>query len=204
MIKNIILDIGNVLGYFQWAELYHKYLDLQEGEFEILENAMMKSGMWDEFDKSEMSDEEIVAGVIAKAPHLEAKIREFFRHMDEIVEDYEYSVPWINSLHEQGFKVYILSNYGRTAFADCCKFRLRFVPLVDGKVISYEIKKVKPGREIYEFLLNKYNLVPEECVFFDDRADNIATANELGIHGFVFTGYEKACEDLAAVMAQNS
>ncbi len=204
MIKNIILDIGNVLGYFCWAELYHRYLDLKDGEFEILENAMMKSGMWDEFDRSLMTDEEIINAVIDKAPALKDKILEFFRHMDEIVEDYDYAVPWINDLHKRGFKVYILSNYGKTAFNACQKNRLRFLPLVDGKVISYEIRKVKPEREIYDHLLNKYDLKAEECLFFDDRQINIDGAERAGIHGCLFTSYEQAEKDLAEALQRFS
>ncbi len=200
MIKNVILDIGDVLGHFQWRELVAKYMHLTDEEFKTLVDAMMTSGLWDEFDRSLMSDEEIVAKIIEKAPSIADRIPEFFKHMDEIVEDYDYSCPWINELHEQGFKVYILSNYGKTAFEACTKKRLKFVPLVDGKVISYELKLVKPQREIYEFLLNKYSLKAEECVFFDDRAVNIEGAERVGIHGILFKNIHQAKADLKAAV----
>ncbi|MCR5823616.1 MAG: HAD family phosphatase [Lachnospiraceae bacterium] len=196
MIKNIILDIGDVLAHFQWRELVAKYMRLTDEEFKILVDAMMTSGLWDEFDRSLMSDEEIVAKIIEKAPSIKDKIPEFFKHMDEIVEDYGYSCDWINELHAKGFKVYILSNYGKTAFEACQKNRLKFLPLVDGKVISYELKIVKPEKEIYETLLKKYDLKADECVFFDDRAVNIEGAEKVGIHGILFRSLDQAKADL--------
>ncbi len=200
MIKNVILDIGDVLGHFQWREIIDRYMDLSKEEFDLLVDAMMTSGLWDEFDRSLMSDEEIQNAIIAKAPSISHKIPEFFKHMGEIVEDYDYSIPWINELHAAGYKVYILSNYGKTGFEACLKnHRLQFVPLVDGKVISYELKIVKPEREIYEFLLNKYGLNADECVFFDDRPANVEGANKVGIHGILFKNIDQAKADLKEI-----
>jgi putative hydrolase of the HAD superfamily len=116
--------------------------------------------------------------------------------LDEIVEDYDYACPWIDEIHAKGLKVYILSNYGKTSFEAGTKKRLRFVPMVDGKVISYEIKCVKPQKEIYEYLLNKYDLKADECLFFDDRPENVAGAERVGIHGILFKNIDQAKADL--------
>lgn len=54
-------------------------------------------------------------------------------------------------------------------------------------LISGEEQVVKPGREIYEILLNVLShetggvSIPSAVVFFDDRQDNVAAARELGI-----------------------
>ena len=58
---------------------------------------------------------------------------------------------------------------------------------MSGGVISYEIKKLKPYPEIYQHLLQKYNLIPEECLFFDDRAENTEGARKQGIHAITVT-----------------
>ena len=50
---------------------------------------------------------------------------------------------------------------------------------IDGKVVSYEIHQVKPDRGIYETLLNRFSLKPEECIFFDDRKENTDTAKAM-------------------------
>ena len=50
-------------------------------------------------------------------------------------------------------------------------------------VLSYKIHEIKPYKPIYEYLLSTYNLNPEECLFLDDRLDNMDTANSLRIKG---------------------
>ena len=47
---------------------------------------------------------------------------------------------------------------------------------------------VKPHAEIYEYLLNTYKLKAEECIFIDDRLDNIEAGEKLGIKGYLFDG----------------
>ena len=51
---------------------------------------------------------------------------------------------------------------------------------IDGGVFSYEVKKIKPDPEIFHILLKKYNLFASECLFLDDRKDNVVTASNLG------------------------
>ena len=43
---------------------------------------------------------------------------------------------------------------------------------------------------IYKYLLDTYNLNPDESIFIDDSVANINAANELGIHGIVYTDIE--------------
>ena len=74
------------------------------------------------------------------------------------------------------------------------------MPYIDGKIISSHVKCIKPEPEIYEKLLETYHLKAEECVFFDDRADNVEGAKAVGINGIHFTGYEAAKEQFEALV----
>ncbi len=191
MIKNIIFDIGNVLGKFRWDELLEE-LQITGETFEQVANATVRnSKWWNEFDRSELSDEEIIAGCVACAPNYEKEIRLLFENCATFVREYSYSKDWIVKLKERGYKVYLLSNYARTAF-EGIKNNFQFYPIVDGEVISYQINIVKPDVRIYETLLEKYSLKAEECVFLDDREENIEAAKKLGFHGIVFTSKEEA------------
>ena len=148
-----------------------------------------------------MSDEEIITKCIERAPEYEKEIRLLFDTTAGLVEEYPYSYEWIRSLREQGYKVYLLSNYGKTSFeAARDNQRLSFLPLVDGAVISYEVQIVKPEPGIYEALLTKYGLKAEECLFLDDRADNIEAAKQLGFHGIVVESYSQAVTELDKIL----
>ena len=53
---------------------------------------------------------------------------------------------------------------------------------LDDIIISAEIHAVKPNKDFFEYILNKYNLKPEELLFLDDSARNILGANKLNIN----------------------
>ncbi len=50
----------------------------------------------------------------------------------------------------------------------------------DGIVVSGDEKMIKPGNEIYQLLLRRYQLVADESLFIDDNIDNIIAAKVLG------------------------
>ena len=58
----------------------------------------------------------------------------------------------------------------------------------DGYVLSSTCGFTKPHKEIYEHICSKFSLIPDECIFIDDRADNIEGAESFGIKGYVFDG----------------
>ena len=99
-------------------------------------------------------------------------------------------------MKKEGLHVYILSNYGKKTFELTKDTALDFLPLTDGAIFSYTVKQIKPDIEIYETLLNQYQLKPEECVFIDDRMENIEGAKKAGIHGICFETIEQVKEDL--------
>lgn len=194
MIKNIIFDIGNVLAAFAWKD-YFKSFGYEEEILNRLAKATTLSSYWNEFDRGVLSDEEVLQGFIANDPELEYAIRETLTRVPGLVKEFDYSTPWVKELKSQGYKVYYLSNFPKTARADCAD-ELSFVEYMDGGVFSYEVQLIKPDAAIYKCLLERYHLVAEECVFFDDLEKNIVAAHEMGIHGIVFESKEQAMEKL--------
>lgn len=73
-----------------------------------------------------------------------------------------------------------------------CEFKKYF----DGKVVSYDVKLLKPEKEIYEEILKKYNLNPEETLFIDDTLANTEGAEKLGISTIHLINKEKLKEEL--------
>ena len=57
---------------------------------------------------------------------------------------------------------------------------------------------------IYRVLLDKYDLKAEECVFADDRADNVEAAQQVGMQAIVFTTTEAYKEALEPLLAGNA
>jgi HAD superfamily hydrolase (TIGR01509 family) len=71
--------------------------------------------------------------------------------------------------------------------ADHLRERYVFFKLFNGIVISGEIKLVKPDRAIFEHLLQRFDLAPENSIFIDDHPPNIESAARLGFKTHLFT-----------------
>ena len=52
---------------------------------------------------------------------------------------------------------------------------------LDDLVVSAEIHKIKPNIDFYQYLLDKYNILPNELLFLDDNAENVKGANKIGV-----------------------
>lgn len=112
MIQNVIFDVGMVLVDFSWQRVM-KELGFSEEVFEAVADATVRSPLWNEYDRSRMSDEEILCGFIANAPSQEAHIRLYWEHVGDTIRCYPYTHDWIRELKEKGLHCYILSNYAR-------------------------------------------------------------------------------------------
>ncbi len=67
-------------------------------------------------------------------------------------------------------------------------------------VYSAEVGLMKPDPAIYRRILDMMQLPPEKAIFVDDTEQNIAAANELGIHGLLFKSAEKVQGDILAMI----
>ncbi len=57
----------------------------------------------------------------------------------------------------------------------------------DDVLLSYELGRCKPDPRFFVLGLRKLGVQADECVFIDDRPDNVAAASSLGITGLHFT-----------------
>jgi len=58
----------------------------------------------------------------------------------------------------------------------------------DAMVISWEVGAVKPEPAIYRTALERLGIAPEEALFVDDRAVNVAGAEAVGMQAMLFEG----------------
>lgn len=191
MIKNVIFDVGNVLVSFCWRELMDDLgfaKDLQE----VFEKTVFGSHWWGELDRGVIEEDAVLKMLREDNKEYLEEFDLIWSNRDKLVKPFDYAVDMIKSLKTKGLKVYLLSNYPRDLFTLHTESgRFPFMDQIDGKVVSGFVQLVKPDREIYEYLLNTYHLKAEECVFIDDRFENVEAAKALGINGIWFMTYEQ-------------
>ncbi len=193
-IDTVVFDIGNVLVDFAWEKfLSDKGFD--KAMVERIGKATVYSSDWKEFDIGNLTTEEIVDKFVENDPEIEEELRRAFTDLTDIVTKREKTIPWITALKAAGYKVLVLSNFSKQALTGC-KEAMSFLDYVDGGILSYRDRVIKPGHEIYKLLMERYDLVPERTVFIDDTLENIVAAKELGWKGIHFISYEQVEEEL--------
>ncbi len=106
----------------------------------------------------------------------------------------------VHELKKRGYGIYLLSNYSEDLFRKHTQYA-DFMNDIDGKIVSYAVHLVKPDHAIYEELVRRYNLTREDCIFFDDREENVAAAIECGIRAVRVTGRAMLAEALDKLLA---
>ena len=179
MIKNIIFDVGDVLLEYRWKDMLKDY-GLPDDEAYKVGNLMFNDNLWHEFDLANMTRDEIVGQYLKNYPDYAEVMQWFMTHGELMHVKREDVWEKAQKLKEKGYGIYILSNYSQELFEKHTK-DAPFISLADGVVVSYQIHITKPDEKIYRYLLDKYNLKAEECIFFDDREENTEAARKLGI-----------------------
>lgn len=202
MIRNIIFDVGQVLVDFRWKD-YMRELGFSEETIRVLGEKMVLSPLWSELDLGVRPEEDVVADILRAVPEYETEVRRFLDNPVDVVRPFPKTREWLQGLREQEYGIYLLSNYPRTLFSLHERTSFDFMDLIDGKVVSAFEKLVKPQPEIYQLLLSRYGLSPEECIFLDDRPVNLEAAQKLGIGTILVKEQETAIEELERRLKKN-
>lgn len=187
MIKNVVFDYGNVL--IDWNPRY-LFLDRFNGEEEkcrwFMENVCNRK-WFTRMDNGESMDT-CIRDLQKQFPEYSSTIALWQDcWFDMCHGEIEGMFELIQELKAKGYGVYGLSNWPAATFEEARR-RFKTMGSIDRYVISSHVGLVKPGREIYELLTSRYGLMPSECVFIDDREENIIGAKSIGMEGIVFPG----------------
>ncbi|MBQ3116564.1 MAG: HAD family phosphatase [Clostridia bacterium] len=181
MVKNIIFDIGGVILYFNRDFLLSKYYSGRETE--LLKEKLFKD--WELLDEDAISIEEYNKNVLSSLPErLHAPAKTVLNYWEYAMSYKKGIVDLVRFLKEKGYNLYILSNMTYHFIERDYKFPL--LKEFDGIVYSAEIKLIKPNPEIFKYILNKFDLVGEECLFIDDLKPNLESAQRFGIKTYQF------------------
>ena len=98
-----------------------------------------------------------------------------------------------NRIPKETYRIGLMSN---TEMPMVRFFKTRKYKWFDPEIFSCKVGARKPEAKIYEILLRKLELKPEEIVFIDDRKENIDAANQIGINGILFKNSKQLKKDL--------
>lgn len=187
MLRNIILDMGNVLIRYEPSHFVACCGIECAEDRQLLLNEIFLSADWPLLDMGLLNENELEHRVLNRLPNrLHEIAHQLIFHWSEPIEPIPGIAEFLKDCKSAGLRLYLLSN---------ASFRQpdywQNVPgneLFDGVMISAFEGCAKPSTEIYLRLLERFHLSAEECFFVDDVENNILAATAVGIHGFQFSG----------------
>lgn len=197
MIKNIIFDIGNVIVTWQPAAVVARCFPEQDTE--LLTKAMFKSELWFELNLGQITMNDLINSYHQTLRIETEKLRNLMHLVQESLLPINGSIELLTNLHQAGYSLYALTDNVHE-FMIYMRKKYDFWSLFTGVVVSAEVGYLKPSPEIYETLINKYQLNREECIFIDDHLPNVVGAKAVGINSFQFTKIEQFIEDLNKIL----
>jgi putative hydrolase of the HAD superfamily len=109
----------------------------------------------------------------------------------------EEMLAWAEALHEAGVRTAVLSNMVWEILMHMRKW-FGWLDRFDQLTWSCELGIAKPDPEIYLFTCEGLDVPPEETLFLDDKPENVAAAEKLGMSAIQFTTVERLREELEA------
>jgi 2-haloacid dehalogenase len=194
-ITTIIFDLGGVLIDWNPRYVYRQIFDNEEKIDWFFENICTHE--WNEHQDAGRSLQEATEELVAKFPEYENEVRAYYGRWEEMLGGPVNETVEILHLLKQlnKYNLYALTNWSAETFPVALE-RYDFLKWFDGIVMSGEEKTRKPFPEIYQTLLNRFNVNASEVVFIDDSLRNIKGAEDVGIDGIHFQSPQQLSQEL--------
>lgn len=181
---NIIFDLGNVLIEWNKEKILSKICK-NDLEYNLFNQFVFQSNLWIDLDNGKISLEFLENQLIDEMGHqYQDQIHELVWNWFNYVDLYDEVYELRKQLKKKNFQIYVLSNTSSIFHILLDSVLSKVSSVLDGYVISCEVKMMKPQKEIYLSLVNKYQLDIKDCIFLDDLEENVEAARTLGIKAF--------------------
>lgn len=194
---NIVFDLGGVV--FNWQpDAIIRSIFEDTAIQDLIRKEIFEHTDWVELDRGTIAlDQAIVRGA-ARTGLPSEDIERLLKAVPRFLTPIEETIELIRDLSNTNNRLFVLSNMHLASIA-YLEQRHRIWDVFDGIVISSRIQMVKPELQIYDYLLNLYQLEPAETIFIDDLPENLMAASSLGIKTIRFFDSAQCARDLEQV-----
>jgi FMN phosphatase YigB (HAD superfamily) len=181
MIKNIIFDFGDIFINLDKEATYREMAKL--GVSKITPQMIQ---VYQEYEKGLMETSDFINYFSSSFPILNKDL--IFAWNAVLLDFPENRLRFLQEIaHSEKYRLFLLSNTNDLHITSVknsvgIPFFTEFKNCFEQFYLSHEINLRKPDKEIYEFVLNLNQLIPEETLFVDDLKENTDAARSLGIH----------------------
>lgn len=176
--RAVVFDIGGVLLDVDQRYLYRE-LSQDEAAIEHF-LATVCTADWNRQQDRGRPEAEATAELVARHPVHAEWIEAFYgRHLSTIGGEIAGTVDCLRALKAAGRPVFGLSNWGGNGFRQV-RDTYACLDLLDDIIVSAHVGLCKPEPAIYELAMTRFALAPQDILFIDDKAENLAPAQAFG------------------------
>ena len=190
-IKNIILDLGNTLVYFDYCYFYDGVAKLEKN---VNARKLKKYFTDNKFDTKIGSGKLNIKQafkILKKKFNLRISYADFYYLYCDIFWENSAMKNFLeNKLLDSKYRLFMLSNVD-SSHINFIDNNFPYVKNVKKRILSYKVKCIKPDRKIYNHVLNRFNIDPVESIFIDDLKNNILTAKAFGFNTIHYTSHKR-------------
>lgn len=203
MKKHVVFDFGGVV--FQWRPkellkrtLPHRAVDEAAAQQLVADFFQNYEGDWGRFDRGTIEVPELAPLIAERLGFELGEVQAVIDAVPGELEAQKETVDLLHRLHEQGHKLYFLSNMPEPYAVHLESTHEFFSRFTDG-VFSSRVKLIKPEPEIFELATKRFNIEPSQTVFIDDVAKNVEIARAHGWHAIQFITAKQVEAELDAL-----
>lgn len=189
MLKNLILDIGNVICEWNPERLCSSAFENKQDHAAALRDTIAHAD-WLALDRGTITLEKAIANAQQRSQLDPKGIEAIYRNLPASLTLIDSTAMAMKEAHKAGVPIYILSNMQHEAWA-YMKANYDVWSYVQGVILSCEANLIKPEAAIYEHLCQQFGLQASECVFVDDIKENIDAAIACGWQGVQLTDFRE-------------
>lgn len=194
---NVVFDLGGVV--FNWQPLAIIRSVFSDVKTQGLVKArIFEHADWIALDRGTLALDLAIARGASRTGLPRWQIEQLLNAVPRSLTPIQETLDLIRAVRETDNKLFVLSNMHRASIV-YLEQTYDIWDMFDGVVISSRIRKVKPEREIYEYLLTRHQLDAAHTVFIDDLSENLVAAAATGIQTIGFLDADQCRRDLAAL-----
>jgi len=184
MITTCFFDLGNVLVSFSHDKMWRQLSQVCQLPEQTLKD--LCAPLWPKYECGHLSTEEVFSYLQNFAP-ISIAYKEVALAASDIFEERPEMTKLLYTLKKNSLQLILVSNTCDIHYNHLRKL-YSFFDLFDHLILSYELRIAKPSSGIFQKALEKAQLLdhPHHGLFIDDIAENVLSAQQLGIQGHVF------------------
>lgn len=197
MAKTIIFDLGGVLVHLDWDKVCAPLARLSSLSYDAVRKEVQNGPIVESSMLGHLDPPEFHVSLCAKLD-VDIAFDRFIDLWNGLLSANDDMTPLVQELGS-GHRLVLASNTDATHFK-YSREHFDVLRSFDHYFLSYEMGLIKPDTAYFHRVLEGLHTTAGDCVFIDDRPENVRSAQEMGINALVFESADGLKADLEAAL----